>query len=206
MLNVMSVPRPTPFYYVNGIALHVLNSKTLVISLVDFKGEGSTGYISLPSPNHVDKAKEKFQFYVVLNYSADDGNEFGLWIYAYAAAFNSKIKGCQIHLVNGRNYMELSLTTELDSVVGIYRSPCYDIVNNRKKHISLLIHLPNMTFETSDLSTTATTFPTRFESIMAATAKAKKLKEVNLSDELSVAYREAMGLAKRYWTMMSILW
>ncbi|XP_037037719.1 uncharacterized protein LOC119075384 [Bradysia coprophila] len=183
----------TAFYCSEAIQLYVHNSKTLLLRLDDFVGERDTCFIGLPSTDYSDKRREKFRFYTVLNYSDDVGNEFGLWIYVYHPSFNYKIQGCTFRVIKGMNAIVLPPTTVSDAVVGIYRSPCYDIVNN-EGILDFLIHFPNMTFETSELSD----WPVQSEDNDGGAAHtdapvtANRMEEVNLGDDLSTAFKEMM--------------
>lgn len=186
---------PEPFYECESMQLFVYNSKTLLLRLGDFVGERDTGFINLPWPFHTDRRRGKFRFYTVLNYSADDGNEFGLWIYVYHPSFNYKIQGCTFRVIKGLNTYPLAPTTSSDSVVGMYQSPCYEIVNNSSV-LDFLIHLPNMTFQTSNLDD-----DTGEENVVGAAPTdgpvkpkiMKIMKEVNLSTELMTAYKQMMN-------------
>ncbi|KAG4066768.1 hypothetical protein HA402_012835 [Bradysia odoriphaga] len=174
------------FYRSETIQLFVKGSKTLLLRLDDLLGEQDTGFIHLPSTYHSDRKREKFRFYTVLNYS-DGANEFGLWIYAYHPSVNYKIQGCTFRVIKGCNTVEVPPTTVSDSVVGIYQSPCYDIVNN-EAILDFWIHFPNMNFVVPEVSGRAV----QSEDFTDAPVTANRTKEVNLGDDLSTAFKEIM--------------
>lgn len=172
----------------DGVKLYVYGSHTLLLQLQlsDFPRKRDTGFIQLPSLHTVEQ-NERFKFYIVCNCSEGDVNEFGLWIYAYHFAFNGKIKGCKFYVFKGRNRILLPPTTCSESVVGIYRSPCYEIVATNSI-LNLMIHLPNMTFDNANSSIPNT----NDGEVHPAHGSTEKLKLVDLSDKLTTAYQEMM--------------
>lgn len=179
-----------PFYDENGVQICVRNSNTLFLRLDDISSERDTGYIELPSRFVVDR-KEKFRFYVVHNYCENYGNELGLWLYVYHPSFNQKIKGCTFSIIKGLNTIQLPPTISTETVVGIYRSPCYEIVNNEAV-LEFFIYLPNMTFETQNVQRAGRHIMS-FQKVVANADNTKKLKEVHIGDELSTAYQNMMN-------------
>lgn len=183
-----------PFYDVDGVQIYVRNLNTLVLRLDDISQERDTGFIELPTRFASDR-KERFRFYMVHNYCEDYGNELGLWIYVYDPAFNYKIKGCSFSIIKGLNTIDLPPTILLDSVVGMYRSPCYEIVNN-EAILEFMIYLPKMTFETPNVHRSAHNKSKQKVEVNADISKrVKKVKEVNLGEELSAAYQNMMNEA-----------
>lgn len=187
-----------PFYNEEDFTISVYNSNTLMLRMEDINEERDTGYIRLPSCYVVEPC-EKFRFYVVQNYSDYPGyeNEFGIYVYAYDPLFNYKIKGCTFSAIKGRNTIELPPTIVTDSYVGVYRSPCYEIVNNEST-VVILICLPNMTFRTNNTilhQVKLRAGQKRTSSAPKCLKYAKKLKEIRLGDELSTAYQNLMNEA-----------
>lgn len=185
-----------PFYEGENVRLYVLNKKILRMRLEDLSGKRDTGYINLPSTFHSDREKEKFRFYTVLNYFDDDVNEFGLWVYAYHSSFNYKIHGCTFRVVKGLNTIALPLTTVSDSVMGVFQSPCYEIVND-EGILDFLIHFPNMEFQAPAVDGTMTDVTDQSvgndavatDSDGSVTAR----KEVHLGTELLASFKEMMN-------------
>lgn len=181
-----------PFYDNEDVQLQVAGTDRLILRLNDITGQRDTYFIGLPSV-YAKQRNEKFRFFIVHNYSEEEGNELGIWIYAYAPQFNYKIKGCKFSIIKGRNVFSLPVTTDSNSVVGVYRSPCYEVVNNEAV-LEILIHLPNMTFQKSDVLTSLGSLARSHQETEPPTAKrAKILSEFNLADDMSASYQNLMN-------------
>lgn len=199
----MSLPRlPPPFYNYDGVTLTVASCNSLILRLYDvdiIDKERDTGFIQLPSALPV-VGKEKFKFYIVCNRSIDNGNEFGLWIYAFDPQFNRNIKDCSFRVVKGNNKMDLPPTILLDSVIGVYRSPCHEIVTSDAE-LKIEIILPNMTFPAVPVRGKNLPLPLSplksWHTSKSADVKekAKQRSVVNISDQLAVAYKDMMNEA-----------